>query len=154
MARTLLRSSRVASPTHVDAFTVVRTCAARIEQMLAAGEPQVVDNPFQLYLEQSSIYLWRIDAALGRHGGPSQLRQAAELVRELNSLERRVRWAEVAGKSLIATVTLLQFPVCAAADARLTRGCCRCSTCASSSARAARTCSRSSTSTGTSSRTP
>ena len=53
VARTLLRSSRVASPTHVDAFAVVRTCAARIEQMLAAGEPQVVDNPFQLYLEQS-----------------------------------------------------------------------------------------------------
>ena len=119
VARTLLRSSRVASPTHVDAFAVVRTCAARIEQMLAAGEPQVVDNPFQLYLEQSSTYLWRIDEALGRYGGPSQLRQAAELVRELNSLERRVRWAEMAGKSAIATVTLLQFPVCAAADARL-----------------------------------
>ena len=69
VARTLLRSSRVASPTHVDAFAVVRTCAAGIEQMLAAGEPQVVDNPFQLYLEQSSTYLWRIDEALGRYGG-------------------------------------------------------------------------------------
>ena len=115
----VVRSSRVASPTHVDAFAASRACAARIEQMLAAGEPQVVDNPFQLFLEQSSIYLWRIDEALGRYGGRSQLQLAAELVRELNLLERRVRWAEMAGKSAVATVLMLQFPVCAAADARL-----------------------------------
>ena len=79
----------------------------------------MVDNPFQLYLEQSSTYLWRIDEALGRCGGRSDLRRAAELVRELNLLERRVRWAEMAGKSAVATVLMLQFPVCAAADARL-----------------------------------
>ena len=118
-AHGVVRSSRVASPTHVDAFAASRACAARIEQMLAAGEPQVVDNPFQLFLEQSSIYLWRIDEALGRYGGRSQLQLAAELVRELNLLERRVRWVEMKGKATIATVLNLQFPVCAAADARL-----------------------------------
>ena len=46
VARMVVRSSRIASPAYVDAFAVVRTCAERIEEMLAAGEPQVVDpNP-------------------------------------------------------------------------------------------------------------